>query len=238
MKSYVAIAVIVSAGMVASSFVVSKLYLRVRKEESIAVKGVSERIVRAGIGKLTFEVVETDPVLSNAVIRARSHYKTLLDEIGEKVGTGVELAKAEPTIRRVMATADDGRETDRLAYYHVSNPCTVTTTNVLLVAEVAAVLADCASRNILVQSQPPQYFLDGLDSIKLEMLKEATLDGWQRAHALAQKNGGVGRLVSANQGVFQITAPHSVDSSWQGEYDTTTIDKRIQAVVSLQYAVR
>ncbi len=66
----------------------------------------------------------------------------------------------------------------------------------------------------------------------------ATEDGYRRALALAEgSKGKVGALISAQQGVFQITEQHSTDTSGYGEYDTSTIEKTAKAVVTLEYAI-
>ena len=74
---------------------------------------------------------------------------------------------------------------------------------------------------------------------KLTMLAEATEDGYRRAKTLAQNSGGeVGPLRSARQGVFQITEPYSTETSGYGMYDTSTIDKTVKAVVTLEYSIQ
>ena len=47
----------------------------------------------------------------------------------------------------------------------------------------------------------------------------------------------MGALISASQGVFQITARHSTEVSSWGVYDTSTIEKTVKAVVTLEYAI-
>ena len=60
----------------------------------------------------------------------------------------------------------------------------------------------------------------------------------RRALALAKgSKGRIGALISAQQGVFQITERHSTDTSGSGEYDTSSIDKSAKAVVTLEYAI-
>ena len=72
----------------------------------------------------------------------------------------------------------------------------------------------------------------------MELLAEATSDGYKRAHLMADNSGGkVGKLVEANQGIFQITEPDSTAVSSYGIYDTSTIEKEIKAVVTLKYLI-
>jgi hypothetical protein len=55
---------------------------------------------------------------------------------------------------------------------------------------------------------------------------------------LAEKGKGkVGALMSAQQGVFQITQRNSTDTSSYGMYDTSTIEKTAKAIVTLEYAI-
>ena len=77
-----------------------------------------------------------------------------------------------------------------------------------------------------------------MEQLKLELLGNATKNAYDRAKALAENSRGkVGALNSASQGVFQITPVDSTDVSDGGEYDTTTIEKKVKAVVTLEYHI-
>jgi hypothetical protein len=84
-----------------------------------------------------------------------------------------------------------------------------------------------------------EYLYTKLDELKIEMLGKATANARQRAEQLATNSGGrVGPLRSANQGVFQITPKYSTEISNYGTYSTTTIEKKIKAVVTIEYSIR
>jgi hypothetical protein len=60
----------------------------------------------------------------------------------------------------------------------------------------------------------------------------------ERARTLADGSGSrVGRLINASQGVIQVLARGAIDGGEWGQYDTSTIDKTLRVVVSLEYAV-
>ncbi len=60
-----------------------------------------------------------------------------------------------------------------------------------------------------------------------------------RASSLAENSGSkVGALKYASQGVFQITPLYSTDVSGYGRYDTSTIEKSVKAVVTIEYSIR
>ncbi|MDD4872115.1 MAG: SIMPL domain-containing protein, partial [Kiritimatiellae bacterium] len=59
-----------------------------------------------------------------------------------------------------------------------------------------------------------------------------------RAEILAKNSHGkVGALNSASQGVFQITPVNSTDVSDSGNYDTSTVEKSVKAIVTLEFQV-
>lgn len=93
--------------------------------------------------------------------------------------------------------------------------------------------------NVSVSVQSAQYFYTKLSNIKTEMLNEATKNAFDRADAIAKSTGNrAGNVITASQGVFQITSQDSVDSSDYGVYDTSTIEKKITAVVRVSFKVK
>jgi len=61
----------------------------------------------------------------------------------------------------------------------------------------------------------------------------------ERAKQIASSTGSnVGALKSASQGVFQITPVNSTAVSDYGNYDTSSINKTVKAVVTVRYFVK
>lgn len=93
--------------------------------------------------------------------------------------------------------------------------------------------------SVKVSIQNTQYFYSQFDSIKSEMMNEATKNAYERAEAIARStNNHAGRVITASQGVFQVTSKDSVDTSDYGFYDTSTIEKKISAVVRVTFKVK
>src|SRR4029077_8073817 len=91
---------------------------------------------------------------------------------------------------------------------------------------------------IAFTSNAPEYYFTKLDDLKIQMLGQATKDARERAEQLAvNSRSKVGALRSASQGVFQITPPFSTEVSNTGQSDTTSIDKSIKALVTVEYAI-
>ncbi len=88
------------------------------------------------------------------------------------------------------------------------------------------------------QTQSLEYYYSGLAAARPELLAEATRDAQQRATAIAASTGAtVGALQSVDSGVFQVTQVNSVDVEAYGVYDTSTIEKKITAVVHARFAM-
>jgi hypothetical protein len=93
-------------------------------------------------------------------------------------------------------------------------------------------------RGVEFSSHPPRYLFTGLDALKLEMIKAATVNSKLRAEQLARTTGNeVGPPISASVGVFQIRPLHSQEVSGYGISDVSSIDKEIVCTVHIKYLI-
>ena len=87
-------------------------------------------------------------------------------------------------------------------------------------------------------SSAPEYFYTKLDELKIEMLAKATENAKQRAESMTKATGNkIGFMRSAKMGVFQITPVTSTDVSDWGVNDTTSLYKKVMAVVTVSFAI-
>ena len=127
--------------------------------------------------------------------------------------------------------------TTKLTGYNFSQTIIIESTNIDVVTKLAheamRVLGD---QDILVAGGAVEYYLQSLPSIKLDMLAEATKNAQARAEKIANSTGArIGRVQSANMGVFQVTTVNSTDISDYGTYDTTSIQKKVTAIVRTDF---
>ena len=86
------------------------------------------------------------------------------------------------------------------------------------------------------RSYDPKYFFTNLEELKLDLLKKAAANSKLRAERLAQSvENKITGIVSASQGIFQITKPNSTETSSWGIYDTSSIEKKVRAVVTIEF---
>ena len=91
---------------------------------------------------------------------------------------------------------------------------------------------------INVNITAPSYLYSKLEDPKLDLLARATANAKERAKTLANAGGAsLGNIISASQGVFQITQPLSTKTASYGMYDTSTVEKDVRCVVNVKFLV-
>ena len=134
----------------------------------------------------------------------------------------------------------DGRtETGRVGGYKLTRSFEVRSSRVKEITDIVQKSNALLTEGIPLTAQPPQYLYAQLPQIRPDLLADASRDARTRGERLVSAAGGhLGRLQSVSAGVFQITAPGSTDTSGEGVYDTSTIDKDVTAVVNLTFSMR
>ena len=87
-------------------------------------------------------------------------------------------------------------------------------------------------------SGAPEYTYTKLDELKIEMLAKASENAKERAASMVKATGNkIGFMRSARMGVFQITPISSTEVSDWGVNDTSSLEKKVTAVVSASFAI-
>lgn len=86
----------------------------------------------------------------------------------------------------------------------------------------------------------PDYYYSKLSDLKLDLLSEATKDGYTRAEKIAENaEGKVGGMKNASMGVIQITGQNSTeDYSWDGAFNTKAKNKTATVTVKLEFEIK
>lgn len=231
-------ALIIAIGLIVSSLIVSKFFIRIKHEDTIAVKGYAEKAVKSDIGKFycSFSVAKSElPKAYDELMEKKERVITFLKENGIKDD---ELETNNINSYKSFKRDQMGRDTSIIEAYTLTQSILITSKNVNMIKDVSKKVNELIQEGIEIFVQEPQFFISDPKDIKMALIENATQDGYQRAKTMALKSGGkVGSLNSARQGVFQITAPNSTETSDYGMYDTSTIDKVVKVVVNLSYSV-
>lgn len=233
-----AVAVILSLGMILSSSLLSKFFLRIRHEQAITVKGYAEQDILSDVGKFSCTCSARGTSLKEAYGKLQESRLAVLAFLKRAGFLESETVSETIETQKISKRDAQGKETNETEYFDVSQALAVSSTNVALIRAVSTGITDLIKDGIDIRSSPPAFYVADLKDTKLRLLAQATEDGYRRAVALADNSKGkVGALISAQQGVFQITERNSTATSGYGEYDTSAIEKTAKAVVTLEYAI-
>ncbi|HMP76075.1 MAG TPA: SIMPL domain-containing protein [Kiritimatiellia bacterium] len=229
---------IASAALVVSATQISKLFVRIKQERAISVKGYAEQGVRADAGTFSVTVGARGATASEALEVLKQRRDRVRETLRARGFAEAEIRVLTPSQRKVPRKDAQGRDSNEIEYFDLYQTITVESSSVERIYEAALDLPNLMSEDIDLTVSAPEFLISQMETLKRELLARATEDGFQRAMVMAQNSGGrVGELVSAQQGVFQITTPLSTETSSWGMYDTSTIEKTAKVVVTLEYAI-
>lgn len=229
-----------SAGIIIGTFIISKTVEQVKfQNQRITVKGYAERTITSDIASWRGQLTVRSPDLVTGYDKLQSDLEKVLSYLEQK---GIN--RKDVTIPSVITTiqyqrTNQGMTTNVVEGYILTQSVTITSSDIDLIADIANDITVLIKQGIEMDSFSPQYFYTKLDDMKIELLGEATKNAYMRAEQLAENSGSkVGSLKYASQGVFQITPVYSTQVSDYGTYDTSTIEKSVKAVVTIEYSIR
>ncbi len=229
---------LLASGMVISAQLLSKFFLRIQHENKLSVKGYAEKAVKSDVGTFTAIVTCSDPDLA-------SGYKSLKQCSGKVLGAikSYGFKDDEITINSMIINKIykkiNGKETNDIQYYTLSQCIVVRSNNIELIASGHKELYSLLAEGLDVSVISPDYFISDLEKYKQELIAGATRNAEERARIMAGNCGGqIKRLLAARQGIIQITAPDSAEVSDCGIFDTKSPLKIIKIVVSLDFMLQ
>ena len=125
--------------------------------------------------------------------------------------------------------------------YDLTQGMTVTSHDIDKVEEISRDITTLIEAGVELESQQPEYYYTKLDEMKLDLIEKATANAKNRIDIMAAGTGGApGKLLSANLGVFQITAKNSSSESYSydGVLDTSSRFKTAVITVRLNYSAQ
>ncbi len=229
-----------AVGMVLSSWIVSDTVKSVKlANQTIMVKGTAQKEIRSDIAVWTGRFTARDTDLVQAYSRLESDLGKVLDFLSRSGIPRGEIDVSAVTTMIQYRKTSQGYDTNEIEQYVLEQTVTVRSKETDLVGTLSRESTTLISDGVEFFSFSPEYYYSGIEDMKIQLLGEATQNARQRAEQLAVNSGGkVGPLRAASQGVFQITPLYSTDVEDWGRYDTTTIEKAVKAVVTIQYSIR
>ncbi len=221
-----------ATALVASTYLLSRTWLSISSANVITVTGSARKSVASDLviwrGSFSIE----NPELSEAQRR--------LKEDRLKVEAFLNARDISPfviqpiQIEEIRSRGND--QENRVVAYRLRQTVEIQSDAVDKLNSLGTEAGELVELGVAFVPQPPEFIFTKIADAKLEMLAEATADAKARAEQMAKQGGrSIKQLRSAKMGVFQITPPHSTETSWEGINDKTTIEKSITATVSASF---
>jgi hypothetical protein len=124
--------------------------------------------------------------------------------------------------------------------YELNQSLQIESKEVEKIEQISREITELLMQGVKFYSQAPRYYYTELESLKIEMISRATEDARVRAEKIAENSGAkLGKLISANMGIFQITGQYSTEEySWGGTFNTSSKEKTASITMRLSYSVR
>ncbi len=228
---------IISLGILISSLVFAS---KIQQNENITVTGSASKIIKSDSAKLGFSIQARAINQKEAFNAIKKQIPIVIEYLNSK-----GIAKEDMELQTLSGYNNYRRDlkgymTDDIASYTANQTFNIKSKDVEKIKEISNDIQTLVNKGINIESvYSPEYFYSDLASIKVDLLKEATLDAKQRAESMLNAAGAkVGKVKSMRMGVFQITAPDSTMVSDMGINDTSSIDKKVTAVANVVFNVK
>lgn len=234
------------AGLSYAGYCISKGALRFKSDiRSVTVKGLVEKEVKAdqAIWTLTFKRAGNQLHEANAQInKDREIVKAFLQKQGFQEA---EIRQRPVSILdKYTRQYSQVQESDPVRYI-VTSTFVVTTSNIDRVEKSLGATEELLNAGVILDTQSeggetanPRYIITGFNTLRPELLAEATKNARTIAQQFADDSGArVGSIRSANQGVIQIFGSTGNDESAYYSPTSTPV-KKIRVVSTLEFELK
>ena len=233
-KSTIITGALIACGLALGGFFPGYYFYKTNFDiRTVKVKGLAEKDVKADLAVWNIRFQSADNVLTTAKKNIESQEKTIKEFLGNAGFAGDEIIVQGLNMQD--AYADSYRDRNSIpARYTLNQTLTVRTNKVDLVNAFYPQIGDLVSKGVTFNSygNGVSYLFTQLNSIKPAMLKEATQNARQAADEFAHNsNSKVGKIRSANQGVFSILAREEIPDQSEREQ----INKKVRVVSTVAY---
>jgi uncharacterized protein len=237
-----------SVALVLSSAVASWSFLHAKKlNQSIEVTGSAKKRIKSDFIIWRASVTVESPSLAEGYTKlSRDVEKTRAFLVAQGVPetqiviSAVVTTPIRPQPQRtyqgmnVEITALSGN----ISGYSLKQTLEIRSTDIDKISAVSRQVTQLITQGIFLESESPQYLYTRLAEAKVDILASAARDARERAKQIAESAGGhVGEARTAQMGVLQITAAESNNVSDYGENDTKSLEKDVNAVVHMSFAL-
>jgi hypothetical protein len=245
--SRILVLVPVAVAMIASSWIGARSWERVktRTVRTIEVTGSAKR-------RITSDLVEWQARIETRNADLTASYRELHADVDKTIAylkaqglTDAEISVSSVTREELTDTEVVGSGEDRIEKkipkgFLTTQSIVVTSKDVSKVEKISREATSLIDQGVPIDSLPPAYYYTKLGDVKIEMLAEASKDARARADRMVASADGKRtlKLSKADMGVINVNPANSTDTSWEGNNDTSSLDKDIITIVHVTFDLR
>jgi len=209
-----------------------------KMDQSLAVTGSARKRIKSDLGVWQITISGSGVDMKSGFTDLKSGTDRVSKFLDSRKFSADEIALGAISSQPKYSQDRRGNETKEIVGYTLSRTFTITSPRVDSVVSAAPEITELLQEGLDISSHVPEFYYTKIGDLKIEMIGEASKDARLRADQIVTKAGcAISEVRSARMGVLQITRPNCTDVSASGIYDTSTIDKDVNAVVSLTFGL-
>ena len=224
---------ILGVAIMVSGLFISNIQVKSRAfDRSVEVKGLAEREVAADLGVWPVQVTLTSNNLNKLKADLEQQKATVIEFFRQQGFSPEEFSTGPVNIQDTQANPYGNNA--NLPYRYIAQmEFTVRTNNLQKLQNSLTASLELVAQGILIGSkntwQPIEYIFTSLNTIKPDMIEEATKNAREVAEKFAKDSDSrVGKIKSAKQGVFSIT----------DRDQNTPFVKNVRVVTTIDYFIK
>lgn len=243
-NAIIILGLLLAIGMASAAFILGVQAKRaVAGQQSITVKGLAEKPIKADSAEWSISVGVTAPTQAEA-LDAVAQERKVVEEFLTKQGLAsetwsVDVETIHPHYEEIFIK-DTPRQIQK--GFDAFQTIRVATKEIGKITAANKAFLQLKADDHPVSAQPPDYLVSDLESVKMSLIADATKNARTRATEFVKQDGvKVGVMKSASQGAFYILPVgknnDDTDNSYGGINDKSTIDKTARVVVTIVYNI-
>lgn len=220
--------------------------VKLARPTTIDVRGSARKRINSDLAQWSASVTSTKPTR----VEAYSSISKDIDQLRAFLkAAGLPETAVSPSAVRIDELSheeviEEGAKTRRKMVFdgfRAEQSINVSSNDVALVERLSRESTQLLEKGLVISSDAPRYLYTKVGELKIEMLGEASRDARQRAERMIEAAGGgarVGRVEGIDTGVININPANSTETSWEGNYDTSSFEKDIITSVRVRFEVK
>jgi len=230
-----------AAGLCFSSLVLAHTWTRISESQVINVTGSARKNVRSDLVVWRANYFVDAPTLLEAQAKLQADFSKISAFLKTRNLTEFSARPVQIREMTVQRKNDDDSETTAVVRvgYRLTQSIEVRSTNVEELPKLASDTGELLQQDVSFVSDGFEFIYTKAGEAKVEMMAEATKDARSRAEQIATQGGReIKELHNARMGVVQINPLYSTSTSWEGNSDTSSLEKTITATISATFGLR